>query len=248
MMNKSNAISGCFLLAVALGFAIVLWPQLGLSQQTSAPDPNAIDKTELSAAVDPSATAESVETTEPAVTAAPAETDEPSITAAPTTARQDTWAEYRIILQRNIFSRQRGPIRQRRTTRSRPVVRRNPESYLLLKGIVQEDSTFIAFIEDTQSNTVLRFREGDSVARGTVKNFSLDSIEYQLEDKTINVTLGRDLEGGQGTLSMNTLLELSATSSPSTDPNAPTEEPPLSGDEAEILRKLMEQRKQQLGQ
>jgi hypothetical protein len=247
MMNKSNAISGCFLLAVALGFAIVLWPQLGLSQETSAPDPNAIDKTESSAAVDPSATTDPAETTEPTVTAAPAETDEPSITAAPTTARQDTWAEYRIILQRNIFSRQRGPLRRRRSTR-RSVVRRSPESYLLLKGIVQEDSTFIAFIEDTQSNTVLRLREGDSAARGTVKNFSLDSIEYQLEDKTISVTLGRDLEGGQGTLSMNTLLELSATSSPSTDPNAPTEEPTLSGDEAEILRKLMEQRKQQLGQ
>jgi hypothetical protein len=164
------------------------------------------------------------------------------------TEAQDTWAKYQIILQRNIFSRQRGPLRQRRAEQARPVVTRNPESYLLLKGIVQEGGTFIAFVEDTQGNSVFRLREGDSVARGTVKNFTLDSIEYQLEDKTIHVMLGRDLEGGQGTLSMSRLFELSATSSPASDPNAAAEAPTLSGDEAEILRKLMEQRKQQLGQ
>ena len=127
------------------------------------------------------------------------------------------------------------------------MVRRNPESYLQLKGIVQEDGTFIAFIEDTQNNNVLMLREGDSVARGLVKNFTLDSIEYHLEDKSVNVMIGRDLEGGQGVLSINQLMELSTTSSSVSDPNAATEEPVLSGDEAETLRKLMEQRKQQLG-
>ncbi len=164
------------------------------------------------------------------------------------TEAQNTWSKYQIILQRNIFSRQRGPIRQRRE-RARPVVTRNPEAYLVLKGIVQEDGTFIAFVENTQSNTVLRLREGDSIARGSVKNFSLDSIEYQFEDKTVSVTLGLDLEGGQGTLSMNRLLELSATTSTPSDPNAAaTEEAPPSEEEAEILKKLMEQRRQQLGQ
>jgi len=199
-MNKSKAISTCLLLAIAFSSALILWPQSGLGQPTTA------------------------------------------------TEAQDTWAKYQIILQRNIFSRQRGPIRQRRE-QARPVIIRNPEAYLVLKGIVQEDGTFIAFVENTQSNTVLRLREGDSIARGSVKNFSLDSIEYQLEDKTVSVTLGLDLEGGQGTLSMNRLLELSATTSTPSDPNAAaTEEAPPSEEEAEILKKLMEQRRQQLGQ
>lgn len=161
---------------------------------------------------------------------------------------QDSWNRYQIILQRNIFSRQRGPVRQRRTIQARPVITRNRESYLILKGVVQQDSTFIAFVEDTQSNSMLRLGEADSVARGIVKNFTLDSIEYQLKEKTITVTVGRDLEGGQGTLPMSTLLELSATSPSTSDPNAPVKESIPSGDEAEILRKLMEQRKQQLGQ
>ncbi|HUV65445.1 MAG TPA: hypothetical protein VMW24_16230 [Sedimentisphaerales bacterium] len=162
---------------------------------------------------------------------------------------QDTWAKYQIILQRNIFSRQRGPIRQsQRITRTRPVVVPNPESYFLLKGIVQEGGKFIAFLEDTQGNGVLKLREGDSVARGVLKNFTLDSIEYQLAEQVVSVALGQDLEGGQGAMTMSRLLELSATSSLTGDPNATMEAPTLSGDEAEILKKLMEQRKQQLGQ
>lgn len=218
MKNKHSNMSVCMLPAVALAFVITLSSQSSRSQEVAAPALSAVEGTT------------------------------PLVTAERAVAGQDTWAKYQVILQRNIFSRQRGPIRQRRAERARPVATRNPESYLLLKGLVQEDGTFIAFVEDTQGNRILRLREGDSVARGLVKNFTLDSIEYQLEDQTTSVAVGRDLEGGQGTLSMNRLLELSATSSPTSDPNAATEEPTPSGDEAEILRKLMEQRKQQLGQ
>jgi hypothetical protein len=219
MKNKYNTITTCLLLAVVLVSADILWPQSGLGQQTITSDANAVNKAQPPVATERSA------------------------------AEQNTWSQYQIILQRNIFSRQRGPVRQSRFERTRPVVTRNPESYLILKGIVQQDGTFIAFVEDTQSNRVLRLCEGDSVARGSVKNFTLDSIEYVLEDKTTSVTISRDLEGGQGTLSMSRLLELSATTSSSTsDPNTATEKTVPTGDEAEILRRLMEQRKQQLGQ
>jgi hypothetical protein len=165
-------------------------------------------------------------------------------------ARQiDTWAKYQIILQRNIFSRQRSPIRQRQLDeRPRTVVTPNPESYFLLKGIVQESDQFIAFLEDSRGNGVLKLHEGDKVARGLVKNFTLDSIEYQFEDRTISVPLGRDLEGGQGAITMNRLLELSAASTPAGEQKGASVQPTPSADEAEILKKLMEQRKQQLGQ
>ena len=164
---------------------------------------------------------------------------------------QDVWAQYQIILQRNMFSRQRGPIRQTQPgERPSAVVTPNPESYFLLKGIVQEGDKFIAFLEDNRSNGVLRLREGDSVARGVVKNFTLDSIEYQLDGRTISVPLGRDLEGGRGAVTINRMLELSATSTATAtgSQKGASAEPAPSGDEAEIMKKLMEQRKQQLGQ
>lgn len=217
-MKNYNKIATYLLPVVFLGMAIVLWPQSSLSQETTASDSNTVQET-------------------PAPVAAERDT-----------AEQNTWAQYQIILQRNIFSRQRGPVRQRSTDRPRPVITRDPESYLVLKGIVQQDGTFIAFVENTQTNGVLILREGDSIARGSVKNFSLDSVEYQLGDNTVNVTIGHDLEGGQGTLPMSRLLQMSATTPTTSDPNAPAAQPTPSGDEAEILKRLMEQRKQQLGQ
>jgi type II secretory pathway component PulC len=217
MKSKYDSIAACALLAVAFASAIMLWPSSGLGDESTAPAPSAADEVQPSAA--------------------PERSD----------AVQNSWEKYQIILQRNIFSQQRGPIRRSREERPRPVITRNPESYLVLKGIVQENNTFIAFIEDTRTNTAVEYHAGDSVARGVVKNFTLDSIEYQLDNKATQVTVGHDLEGGQGTIPMNRLLQMSAASSPPSDPNAATATPTPSGDEAEILKRLMEQRKQQLG-
>ena len=88
--------------------------------------------------------------------------------------KKDTWENYQIILQRNIFSRQCGPLidRSRRQRMDAPPPP-NPESYYVLKGIVQENGVFIAFIENTQLGQILRVRQGDSVARGKVNTFNL---------------------------------------------------------------------------
>lgn len=162
--------------------------------------------------------------------------------------KKDAWENYQIILQRNIFSRQRGPRidpsqRQRMDVPPPP----NPESYHILKGIVQENGIFIAFVENTQRNQIFRVREGDSVARGKVKNFNLDMIEYQFEDRIVKVAIGKDLEGGTGTITLNQMYELSQTYTPTTQ-KATEESSSPSADEAEILKQLMERRRQQLGQ
>jgi len=161
--------------------------------------------------------------------------------------RQDSWAKYEVILQRNMFSRQRGFAQRRDTERDRTVVVPNPESYLLLKGIVQEDGQFIAFLEDTRSSTVLKVRQGDPVARGAVKSLTLDSIEYEFAEETTTVHIGQDLEGGLGAVTMNQLMEYSEDSAgaPDAQQTAPTETP--TGEEADILKQLMERRKQELG-
>jgi hypothetical protein len=162
---------------------------------------------------------------------------------------QGPWAAYEVILNRNMFSRQRGDRQARRADGPRrEVVMPNPESYFRLKGIVQEDGMFIAFLEDTRGNSVLRLRQGDAVARGTIKALTLDAIEYQFGDQVTAVRLGYDLEGGQGAVTMNELMEWSQTSStPVTAPQGTPSETPA-GDAADMLKELMERRKQQLGQ
>jgi hypothetical protein len=162
--------------------------------------------------------------------------------------RQDPWAAYKVIVERNIFSRQRGarPERpDRGGVRTPPAP--NPESYYLLKGIVQENGVFIAFLEDTQRGRILRVRDGDSVARGKVKISNLDTIEYQFEDRTVTVAMGNDLEGGQGAITLTQMYELSQAYS-TTPQEGTTESSGPSADEAEILKQLMERRQQQIGQ
>jgi len=144
-----------------------------------------------------------------------------------------------------MFSRQRVPSRPQEVAVERPKVVPNPESYLLLKGVVQEDNQFIAFVEDKRTGTVLRLREGDTVARGMVKALTLDGLQYQFQDKTIPVSMGSDLEGGSGAITAGDLANFSSMAAPaasSTGSSAP------SADEADILKRLMEQRQQQLGQ
>ncbi len=123
----------------------------------------------------------------------------------------------------------------------------DPESYYRLRGIAQENGTFIAFIEDARSNETLKVRQGEAVARGTVESLDLDSISFRLEDRTISVAIGQDLLGGQGAVTMSELMEWTPTPSASTsDPEAAPAAP--TGDEAEILRQLLERRKRELGQ
>jgi hypothetical protein len=164
-------------------------------------------------------------------------------------------AGYGIIFQRNIFSRQRTPFRPRQRAETQLVVPPNPETHFVLRGIVQENNEVIAFIEDTQGGGVLQLRRGDHVARGAIKTLSLDALEYQLEDKTISIRLGYDLEGTRAPAAM-TADEVSimpqttapaATAAPAGQ-QTPTQTSAPAGNEADILRRLMEQRRQQLGQ
>ena len=161
--------------------------------------------------------------------------------------KKDTWENYQIILQRNIFSRQRGPrIDPSRRQRIDAPPPPSPESYHILKGIVQENNIFIAFIENTQRGQIIKVREGDSVARGIVKAINLDTIEYHFEDRKFTVSMGYDLEGGRGSVTFNQMYELSQSYTPTSEKTTEETSSP-SADEAEILKKLMERRQQQLG-
>jgi hypothetical protein len=157
------------------------------------------------------------------------------------------WDAYKVIVQRNMFSRQRGAAERRERREEREVVSvPDPESYYRLRGIAQENGTCIAFIEDTRTNETLKLRQGASVARGSIESLDLDSIVFRIEDRTITVAIGQDLLGGHGAVTMNELMQWTPTSTSTTcsatAPAAPT------GDEADILKQLLERRKQELGQ
>jgi len=164
-------------------------------------------------------------------------------------AQQDSWEAFKVIVERNMFSRQRGRrVEQVQGEQMRTPAVMNPESYYVLKGIAQEDGEFVAFLEDTQRGQILRVRKGDKIARGVVTALTLDTIEYQFGERTATVAMGYDLEGGQGVVTLTQMYELSQTYS-TTPQQQPSAQPATtSEDEAEILKQLMERRQQQVGQ
>ena len=241
------------ILAALLGLAVSTWSDAG-----ECPEPNTpVESQQLTTVGDsqePNAPAENQQLTaqgESQESSGPGEGQElPS----PGEGREQintsqSWDVYKIVVERNMFSRQRGPRVDRSRRRQVPVAPPvpDPESYVVLKGIVQEDGAFIAFLEDTQSGQIRRVRQGDSVVRGKIKALSLDSIEYEFEDKTTTVTMGLNLQGGRDGTVFTGMYELSQTSS--TTPAGGTTETSTrpSEDEAEILRQLMERRQQQVG-
>ena len=168
------------------------------------------------------------------------------------TGPSDSWDTYKIVVERNMFSRQRGPRvdRSRRQRRQVPVAppAPDPESYVVLKGIVQEDGAFIAFLEDTQSGQILRVHKGDKVVRGVTTDMGLDSLEYKFEDRTTTVTMGFNLQGDSEGTTFIGMYELSQTYSSTAEEGTTEPSSPPTEDEAEILRQLMERRQQQIGQ
>jgi hypothetical protein len=159
---------------------------------------------------------------------------------------QNPWDKYEVIMERNMFSRQRGYRRRREDETPREAAMPNPESYFKFNGVVQEDGTFIAFVEDTRSNTVLRLRQGDQVARGIIKALTLDSLVYEFAEKTNTIQLGYDLEGGHGAVTMTELMEYSGTTATSSTGETAESEAPT-GEAADILQQLLQRRQQELG-
>ena len=171
---------------------------------------------------------------------------------APPPAQQRSWEDYGLLMQRNIFSRNRGR-RPERTSRNEPQetpapVVLAPESYMVLKGIVAAGTTSAAFIEDTRTNQVFCLTAGEKIASGTVTQLTLDSIVYKQGDRETTILVGQTLSGGCGqtVLTFENMMQWSTTASSTTSSSSTTTEPP-SEDEAEILKKLLERRKQELG-
>ena len=240
--------------AALLGFAVAARPG-----DTEAPDPNLpVENAQSTTPIDieePNAPAENEQLTGERISR---ESANYRYFEEPTSRRygneqpgpKTSWDVYKIIVERNMFSR------QRRSRTNRPRIQRqvpvappapDPESYVVLKGVVQEDGEFIAFLEDTQSGQILRVRQGDSVVRGRITSLTLDSIEYEFEDKTTIVTMGLNLQGGRDGTTFTGMYELSQTYSSASEEDTGESSAPPTEDEAEILRQLMERRQQQVG-
>jgi len=161
-------------------------------------------------------------------------------------------SQYGLILERNIFTRDRGRREPEPSSAERNVPPPPPvqKSYVLI-GISRWGEEYIAFVENTRYGDTQMYRIGNTVAEMKIKHITLDAIELEKDTKTITIQIGSDLTGGAQTSSftMQELIDRTEDAAPSTPP-AENAEPATTGtaDADDILKKLMERRKKELEQ
>jgi hypothetical protein len=114
--------------------------------------------------------------------------------AGPATPPGGTWDDYRIIVTRNIFARDRSASRPRPPS-FRPPPARDAEEEITLTGVVVQEDLCVAFFEDTRTGETILVPAGRTFGTGTVVSVSLDGVEYRSGETTRMLSLGENLRG-----------------------------------------------------
>jgi hypothetical protein len=145
---------------------------------------------------------------------------------------------YRVLLDRNIFSRSRtAPSRTGGPATTAPVTQ--PRGGLVLTGVVREANEYVVFIEDTRVNTTTRYHVGDTVGDGKITAAGLDHIEVTTAGRPVTVELGSMVQGTAGAIgygSPGADGSTGTTSAPGT---------PSGGGAGDILERLRQRRLQE---
>ncbi len=110
------------------------------------------------------------------------------------TATQRSPDRYRLLVERNIFLRNRRAPRPPRTQRTETVVR-DSDAETALTGVARRGGQFVAFFENSRTGALSKARVGERIGKGTVKAIAIDGIEYEREGRLRQVSLGRSLAG-----------------------------------------------------
>jgi hypothetical protein len=127
-----------------------------------------------------------------------------------TKAAVKSWDDFKIIAERNIFSRNRTKIVVLSETQ-RQVETVPEQRYHTLRGITKQADGYVSFIEDSRTSIVTRYRKGDPVAEGKIADITLDDISYKRGGKTLKIETGMNLEGQA---SVSYMQEASMTGGP----------------------------------
>ena len=165
------------------------------------------------------------------------------------------YQKYGILVERNIFSRNRTRETDKRDEKPKNVVQQSAHEEFVLRGISRWSKEYVAFLENTHYSQTKMYRIGDSVAEGKIKNITLDYVEFETKTNVKKVEIGKNMQGEIYTPSASfddlidqtgILSDQTKTSSEpatTTDSDAGAENPEEQND---ILKKLLEKRKEEL--
>jgi hypothetical protein len=119
------------------------------------------------------------------------------------TPKAPTWSDYQVIVERNVFLKTLptptagGPTVATITQNlpdfgqaAAPVI-----APVVLTGVILRGSEYLAFLEDTGTETTLRLRQGDSYGEGRITAVERDAILYRRGRTSTRVEVGHALDG-----------------------------------------------------
>jgi hypothetical protein len=165
-----------------LGALIGAWASLGIGKNARADAPTIAPATAPAAA----ATAPVDRVSQPRSAPTTTQPAGPA-TQAVAAARPALPGEFAILQTRNVFAhgapKAVGPGAG------------GPGANFVLKGVVEADGQFTAFIEDKSGKRVTSVASGGAIAVGRIKSINLDAIEYESAGNARRIEVGQNLNG-----------------------------------------------------
>jgi hypothetical protein len=164
-----------------------------------------------------------------------------------TTGTQREWNEYRLLVERNVFRRDRGRRQERQGPRTVPAPPR-PERSIVLTGIAVQGDQRVAFLEDRRTGVTTRAVPGQKVASGAVTEVQGDRIKYEADGTALEVRIGQNLESGLGTGAPAASATAAGEGAPEgAAPETTTPAGAAGGARSDLLERLRQQRLRELG-
>jgi hypothetical protein len=156
-------------------------------------------------------------------------------------AQAASWERYQVLLQRNIFAKNRRAWREAMRSPDQDKDEMGPpapkiEAETVLIGILDKDGQLAAFLENCRTGAVQMLRPEDPLARGKIGAITIECIEYACGGASIFVNVGKNLDGGTS----------GALGEPSKYPATDANGNPVSAEVNSILEKLRKKRQEEM--
>lgn len=152
---------------------------------------------------------------------------------------------YELLLERNLFLKDRRPAPPQSERTARPPDAPPPvESLYVVIGLVEEDGGQVrAHVEDRRTGELLLLNPGDAIAQGVIESVDLDGVVYKAGEEQTRIAVGQDLRGQTG----------APPATPSAQPSSSSGDSAGSGNgspseaEMSIIERMRQRRMQQGG-